>query len=163
MVLYSAHEKFDMRKPLLLLPIIISIILVSIPSISAQSDEIPSWIKGVANFWVEGGIDDTEFIEALEFLIDQNIIKLGENVVVDNTMSELQEENTDLKEKLDNQEKDWQNIIFKSTKDWENQSNEYEQEIIDLEKRHEDKAEVKKQEYRQAVQELEDKIKELEK
>jgi len=65
------------------------IVILSIPSVTAQSEtnEIPSWIKGVANFWIEGGIDDADFIEALEFLIDNNVIKLGENVVLDNTMS----------------------------------------------------------------------------
>lgn len=45
----------------------------------AQNDtkEIPTWVKGVANFWVDDLIDDTEFTEALEFLIDTNIIELG--------------------------------------------------------------------------------------
>jgi len=74
-----------MKKSLFTLSLIAGIILISIPSVMAQSDtvEIPSWIKGVANFWIEGGINDEEFVEALEFLIDNNVIKLGENVVVD--------------------------------------------------------------------------------
>ena len=79
-----------MKKSLLALPIILGIIvLISIPSVMAQSESeiIPNWIKGVANFWIEGGIDDADFIAALEFLIDVNVIKLGDNVVVNNTMS----------------------------------------------------------------------------
>lgn len=96
-----------MKKYLLLLPIILTIIvLISVPSVMAQSEsnEIPSWIKGVANFWIDGGINDAEFIEALEFMIDNNVIKLGNNISTDNTMSELQKENNVLKEKLDTSE-----------------------------------------------------------
>lgn len=54
------------------------IVAVLIPSVMAQSEsnEIPSWIKGVANFWVEGGIDDGEFIEALVFLLENEIIEI---------------------------------------------------------------------------------------
>ncbi len=75
---------------------------LSVPSFAQESSvNIPEWVKGVANFWVEDKINDGEFAEALEFLIDAKIINLGENVVVDNTMSELQEENTLLKEKLE--------------------------------------------------------------
>ena len=124
----------------------------------AQSDEdfIPSWVKGVANFWIEGGIDDTEFIEALEYLIDNSIINLGENVVVDNTMSELQEENTILKEKLDNQEKDWQGQFFRSTKQHEVISNEYDQKLTVEKKRYDDMVEQKGERYRQAIQEYDD-------
>jgi len=68
-----------MKKSLLVLPVILGIIvLISVPSVVAQSesDKIPSWIKGVANFWIEGGIDDADFIEALEFLIESGVIVL---------------------------------------------------------------------------------------
>lgn len=70
------------------------IVLISVPSVMAQSESeiIPNWIKGVANFWIDGGIDDADFIEALEFLIDNNVIKLSENIVIDNTMSEIPDE-----------------------------------------------------------------------
>jgi len=151
------------NKILCIISVVVIIPFLLIPAFAQSDNSIPSWIKGVANFWVEGGIDDTEFIVALEFLIDNSIIKLGENVVVDNTMSELQEENTILKEKLDNQEKDWQDTIFKSTKDWEKQSNEYDQKLAVEEKRYDDMIEQKGEEYRQAVQELEDEIQELKK
>jgi len=65
-------------KPKYLLPIVsvftISSIFMIFPYASA--DEIPGWVKGVANFWVEGNISDKEFGDAIVFLIESDIIKL---------------------------------------------------------------------------------------
>jgi len=58
---------------------VVSVLIVSISSatIYAQSQsEIPAWVKGVANFWVEGNISDTEFGESISFLIEQKIIQV---------------------------------------------------------------------------------------
>ena len=67
-----------MIKPKYLLPIVslftISSIFMIFPY--AFADEIPGWVKGVANFWVEGGISDKEFGDAIVFLIESDIIKL---------------------------------------------------------------------------------------
>jgi len=71
-----------MKKSLLSIPVILGIIvLISGPSVIAQSEnnEIPAWVKGLASFWVEDKITDIEFIEAIEFLIDSDIIKIGTN------------------------------------------------------------------------------------
>jgi len=66
-----------MRKILLYAVISVLIVGVSVTSISAQSQiDIPAWVKGVANFWVEDNISDTEFGEAISFLIEQNIIRV---------------------------------------------------------------------------------------
>ena len=70
-----------MNKILVLLPVISLVVSLGLISAYAQSDPIPNdpipkWIKGVASFWVEDKITDAEFIEALEFLINQNIIKI---------------------------------------------------------------------------------------
>ncbi len=52
---------------------------VSITSISAQSQyDIPSWVKGIAGFWVEEKISDQEFGEGVSFLINEEIIKVPE-------------------------------------------------------------------------------------
>ncbi len=60
-----------------ILAISVLIVSVSITSISAQSQaDIPAWVKGVANFWVEGNISDGEFGESISFLIEQNIIQV---------------------------------------------------------------------------------------
>lgn len=154
-----------MKKSLLALPILLGIIvLISVPSVMAQSEsgEIPSWIKGVANFWIEGGINDAEFIEALEFMIDNNVIKLGENVVVDNTMSQLQKENNILQEKLDVSEEKrrtyGQDLAAQHKILYDEKDARYDKLKADYDER----TEQKSKEYREAIQKLEDKIKELE-
>ena len=50
---------------------------LSFSAINAQSEySIPSWVKGVANFWVEDNISDYEFGEAITFLIEQGILRV---------------------------------------------------------------------------------------
>lgn len=57
--------------------VFVLIISVSSATIYAQSQsEIPSWVKGIANFWVEGNISDNEFGESISFLIEQKIIQV---------------------------------------------------------------------------------------
>jgi len=43
---------------------------------SAEEGVIPSWIKNTALWYGEGQVGDTEFINALQFLINQDIIKI---------------------------------------------------------------------------------------
>lgn len=38
-------------------------------------NEIPSWIKNNAGWWVEGMIDDASFIQGIQFLIKEGIIQ----------------------------------------------------------------------------------------
>jgi len=67
------------KKHRFLLPTIVSLVLISGVFVIfpyAFADEIPAWVKGIANFWVEGNISDTEFGDAIVFLIEQDIIKL---------------------------------------------------------------------------------------
>ena len=90
-----------MKKLLILAVVSVLIVSVSITSISAQSQyEIPSWVKGVANFWVEGNISDSEFGEGLSFLIDSEIIKVPLIQELQNEISQLKAENSELHAKL---------------------------------------------------------------
>ena len=41
-----------------------------------QTYEIPQWVKQNAYWWSQGHITDNEFSYSLEYLIDQNIIKI---------------------------------------------------------------------------------------
>jgi len=62
-------------KPVIIITIIVLISVVSITSISAQTQsEIPSWIKSTASFWVDGQIEDSEFLGALQFLVKEGIL-----------------------------------------------------------------------------------------
>ena len=60
------------------LSLVLSVILVTglASTAYAQSDNIPEWVKGISGFWSEGKISDSDFINAIEFLINQDIIKL---------------------------------------------------------------------------------------
>ena len=55
----------------------ISIIIVGITSIStiqAQDSEIPAWIKNNAGWWATDQIDDSAFVQGIQYLIREGII-----------------------------------------------------------------------------------------
>ena len=80
----------------LLIGIILSLTILSSGGIAySQTDLIPSWIKGIVEFWAEDKITDTEFIEALEFLMESDIIKVS-----DPRVSELENEIIELNQKI---------------------------------------------------------------
>ena len=37
---------------------------------------IPTWIKTTASFWVDGNVEDSEFISALQFLVNHGIMEI---------------------------------------------------------------------------------------
>ena len=49
-------------------------IIFSVQGVFAQ--EIPSWIKNSAEWWVEGTITDADFVKGIEFLVNEKIIKV---------------------------------------------------------------------------------------
>ena len=58
--------------------ITISLILISpvmLFMVNAQENTIPSWIKNTVKFWVDEQVTDIEFINALEYMINNKIIK----------------------------------------------------------------------------------------
>jgi len=84
----------------------LSIILLTviIPSYSSSYD-IPSWVKGVANFWVEGNISDDEFGEAITFLIEQDILRVempntADNSELQNKINQLESEKARLQNEI---------------------------------------------------------------
>jgi len=48
-----------------------------LPSASAQSSDVPDWVKNNAKWWAEGKISEQEFINSIQFLIEQGIINVG--------------------------------------------------------------------------------------
>lgn len=77
-----------MKKLPIVLGLTLTIILIAIIPSYSSSYDIPAWVKGVANFWVEGNISDDEFGEAITFLIEQKILRVEMPNMVDT--SELQ-------------------------------------------------------------------------
>ena len=45
-----------------------------------QQSQIPSWIKNTAKWWGEDKISDSEFISALQWLVDQKILVLPQSI-----------------------------------------------------------------------------------
>ena len=45
-------------------------------NVSAESELVPAWIKNTAKWWSEGQVSEIEFINAIQFLVGQGIIKL---------------------------------------------------------------------------------------
>ena len=43
-----------------------------------SAEHIPSWVKDVAGFWASGGISESEFINAIKFLMEEGILQLEE-------------------------------------------------------------------------------------
>jgi hypothetical protein len=45
-------------------------------SVPTSSQEIPSWIKNNAGWWADGAIDDNSFVQGIQFLIKEGILKI---------------------------------------------------------------------------------------
>ena len=43
---------------------------------SSQNNEIPEWIKSNAGWWADGQIDDSSFVEGIQFLIKEGFMKI---------------------------------------------------------------------------------------
>ena len=65
----------------LLLSVLVALVAISIiPTVFSDSLRgdftIPDWVKNNAGWWVDGQIDDTAFLQTVEFLINEEIITL---------------------------------------------------------------------------------------
>ena len=61
---------------------VVPILVIPVLAQETEDSLIPGWVKGIFVYYVNDGIDDVEVINALEFLIDSNIIQLGNNTIV---------------------------------------------------------------------------------
>ena len=44
-------------------------------NVSAEEKLVPAWIKNTVAFWVDGQVSDTEFLNAIGYLVSENIIQ----------------------------------------------------------------------------------------
>ena len=67
---------------------IIAIAICLFVPTSVFADEIPSWIKNTAGWWADREIENSDFIEAIKFLIENQILQattaVVENVSIEN-------------------------------------------------------------------------------
>ena len=142
--------------------VLIGISVIGINQSFAQTDvEIPPWVKGVASFWVEGNIDDGEFAEALEFMIDSNIIQLdGDVMQLDSNIMELgntvsvPEQKNDWKEKYDKQEKEYKSKSYRATQEHNKIANEMDEKYNAMMKRQQIAEDKNKKEWRETHSKL---------
>ena len=85
--------------------IIFSLSLLSISFISTstaftQESPVPSWVNGVAEFWIEGKITTQEFENCIEYLIKIKVAKDDLIGTLINKISELRYENSQLRAQL---------------------------------------------------------------
>ena len=69
-------------------------------NVSAEESIIPSWIKNTAEFWVKGQIGDSEFIQALQYLVKEEILVIpSEQPKNESTLEPIPEPTIDLESK----------------------------------------------------------------
>jgi hypothetical protein len=64
-------------KKIKLLYVLFSLVLlmgISILPVDAQTESVPDWVKTTAGWWAEGKISEQEYLNSIEFLIEQQII-----------------------------------------------------------------------------------------
>jgi len=71
----SAKSKIMTRKTILLFALVAAVATFPLAA-SAQSDAVPAWIKNTAGWWADDQISETEFVNAIEYLVKENIIQL---------------------------------------------------------------------------------------
>src|SRR5438445_9961334 len=61
---------------LLILSVIAWIMIFYCNNASAEVYSIPSWLKNNAGWWHDEKIDDSDFVQGMQYLINQGIIKI---------------------------------------------------------------------------------------
>ena len=46
------------------------------PSLTSNTSEIPVWIKNNAGWWADGSIDDSSFVQGIQFLVQEGFMKI---------------------------------------------------------------------------------------
>ena len=54
--------------------LVVSLAVIMIPNAFAES--VPDWVKNTAGWWATDAISETEFVNAIEFLVKENIIQV---------------------------------------------------------------------------------------
>ncbi len=73
---------FKITLVIIILAVILGGLSLSSLFVSAQENyKIPSWLKNIAKWWVEGKIDDHEFVMALQYLVNQGILIVPNNQI----------------------------------------------------------------------------------
>ena len=69
------RENRNIMMRLLLSVLVVSLVGLVIPS--AFAENVPEWVKKTAGWWATEAISETEFVNAIEFLVKENIIQVN--------------------------------------------------------------------------------------
>jgi len=75
-------------------------------NVSADEDLIPSWVKNTAEFWVGEQVSDAEFLNAIQYLLDNKILRTVDNLnnssneIYEKRITELEIENSELQNRI---------------------------------------------------------------
>lgn len=128
-----------MLKKILLLTLFLPLLLI--PIYAQETNEIPSWIKVVAGAWANDGITDSEYKDAMQFLIDVNVIQVGNSGYIseEEFQRQLDQQEEEFEEKLEEQTAKLRQARQNDSQEWTTLSNEYDQELTDLKKSSDEK------------------------
>ena len=68
------NDNHNVMRYLLLSVLVVSLVGIMIPD--AFAENVPEWVKNTAGWWATDAISETEFVNAVEFLIKENIIQV---------------------------------------------------------------------------------------
>lgn len=72
---YESNENYQISNGLVRTPSTNSSKIAE-PEVIAMPPSIPQWIRSVADWWAKGEISDAEFLSAIEYLVNNNIISI---------------------------------------------------------------------------------------
>ncbi len=70
----------------------------SVSQTPLQSNIIPQWVRNNANWWANGQISDSDFIKGLQYLIDNNILRISNQDELNKLKEEIQNLQTQLQQ-----------------------------------------------------------------
>ncbi len=120
-----------MNHKIILMASMLLMVLV-LPSVNAQS--FPTWIQDMAGWYGDGSIDDAEYTKSLQFLIDEGIIKVPQEIIYKEievlkvVQAETQEDSHVELWKVTNQLRSELDVMTREFAGW--QSNFHDREIL---------------------------------
>ena len=71
---------------LLLSVLVVSLVGLVIPS--AFAENVPDWVKNTAGWWADGQIDDSSFLQGIQYLIKEGIMVIPPTETSESTGSQ---------------------------------------------------------------------------
>ena len=73
----------------LIIPLVL-VLIMGIPFANSQS--VPDWVKNTAGWWAHDAISETEFVNAIQFLVNEGIISIKNSISSEQKVQKLFDE-----------------------------------------------------------------------